>query len=274
MEYVFDLLSYGFMQRALVAGLASAVVCGLISCWITYIGWSLMGDAISHAVLPGVVLAHVIGIPYLLGALVSALIAVGLINRVRDLKVVKADTAMGIVFTTLFSLGTVMISRISSQVNLTHILFGNLLGVTTADMWQILILGTVVAVIVLVKAKDLTLFCFDAAHAQAIGLNPQLLSQLLLICLAATVVVSLSAVGVILSVALLVIPGACARLLTSRMWKMLFVSPLIAIVSVLLGLTLSYVFDASSGGMIGLVLGGEFAFAYLFGAYGYRLQRK
>lgn len=274
MEYVFDLLSYGFMQRALVAGLASAVVCGLISCWITYIGWSLMGDAISHAVLPGVVLAHVIGIPYLLGALVSALIAVGLINRVRDLKVVKADTAMGIVFTTLFSLGTVMISRISSQVNLTHILFGNLLGVTTADMWQILILGTVVAVIVLVKAKDLTLFCFDAAHAQAIGLNPQLLSQLLLICLAATVVVSLSAVGVILSVALLVIPGACARLLTSRMWKMLFVSPLIAVVSVLLGLTLSYVFDASSGGMIGLVLGGEFAVAYLFGAYGYRLQRK
>ena len=250
-----EILKYAFMQRALVTGLATALVCGLLSCWITHMGWSLMGDAISHSILPGVVISHLLGLPYLVGALVFALITVILVGQVKKSQIVKPDTAIGIVFTTFFALGTVLISKVPSQINLSHILFGNLLGVTVPDMLQVLLIGLPIALVLVLKNRDLTLLAFDPTHAQAIGLSVRWLTSLLLVALALAIVISLQAVGVILSVSLLIVPGACARLLTNRMRHMLWLSPLIAIVSVLVGITGSYYFDASSGGMIGLTLG-------------------
>lgn len=265
---LFDLLSHAFMQRALITGLATALVCGVISCYVIHMGWSLMGDAISHAVLPGVVISYLLGLPYVVGALVSALLAVVLIGAVRKNRIIRSDTSMGIVFTTLFSLGTVLISKVPSQVNLSHILFGNLLGVTVDDMWQVIVLGALVLAVVLVRRRDLALLAFDSTHAQAIGLAPQTLSTILLVALAVTVVVSLQAVGIILSVAMLVTPGATARMLSDSIWRMLWLSPLVAAVAVLVGVWLSYVLNASSGGMIGVALGIEFALAYVFGLHG------
>ena len=245
-----DILQYAFMQRALITGIATAIVCGLLSCWITHMGWSLMGDAISHSILPGVVIAHLLGFPYLVGALVFALITVVLVGQVKKSQIVRADTAIGIVFTTFFALGTVLISKVPSQINLSHILFGNLLGVTTLDMLQVLCIGLPIAILLILKNKDLTLLSFDQTQVQAIGLSIKTLTSFLLVALALAIVISLQAVGVILSVSLLIVPGACARLLTNQMKHMLWISPLIATLSILIGITGSYYLDASSGGMI------------------------
>ncbi len=267
-----DILSFAFMQRALITGMATALVCGVISCFVIHVGWSLMGDAISHAVLPGVVISYILQLPYAVGAVVAALIAVALIGLVRQSNVISSDTSMGIVFTTLFSLGTVLISKVPSQTSLSHILFGNLLGVTPPDMWQVLVLGSAVLVVVVVLRRDLALFTFDPMHAQALGKSPRVLSCILLVALAITVVVSLQAVGIILSVAMLVTPGATARMLTDNFWKMLWLSPAIAALATVLGICASYVLDASSGGMIGVVLGTLFALAAVFGSRGVRVH--
>ncbi|MDN6237041.1 MAG: metal ABC transporter permease [Corynebacterium flavescens] len=259
---------YAFMQRGLMVGLTTAIVCGVISCWLILIGWSLLGDAISHAVLPGVVLSYIFCVPFTIGALVFAAIAVSLIGGMRSGKLVKEDAAIGIVFTTLFALGTVLISVTPSQTDLNHILFGNLLGITSGDLWQVLVLGAITLVVILLKRRDLTLFAFDPVHARSIGLSPRSLSALLLGALAVTVVISFQAVGVILVVAMLITPGATARLLTDSIWKMMWLSPLIACLCVATGIILSYVFDTSSGGMIGVVLGVVFAIVYLFSPQG------
>ncbi|NEB06863.1 metal ABC transporter permease, partial [Streptomyces sp. SID13726] len=144
------------------------IVCGVLSCWLVLVGWSLMGDAVSHAVLPGVVLAYVVGAPFALGALVFGLLAVLLIGAVRDTSRVKEDAAIGVVFTTLFAPGLVLISVTPSQTDLNHILFGNLLGVSRADLLQVLVLGAVTLVVVVLKRRDLTLYAFDPTHAHAI----------------------------------------------------------------------------------------------------------
>lgn len=259
-----DILQYAFMQRALITGVATALVCGLLSCWITYMGWSLMGDAISHSILPGVVISHLLGFPYLIGALVFALITVVMVGQIKKTQIVKPDTAIGIVFTTFFALGTVLISKIPSQINLSHILFGNLLGVTTPDMLQVLCIGLPIALLLLLKNKDLTLLSFDQTQVRAIGLSIKTLTSLLLIALSLAIVISLQAVGVILSVSLLIVPGACARLLTKQMRHMLWISPLIATLSVFIGITSSYYLDASSGGIIGLTLGIFFLIIFIF----------
>jgi ABC-type Mn2+/Zn2+ transport system permease subunit len=259
---------YAFMQRALVVGLVTALVCGVISCWLVLIGWSLMGDAISHSVLPGVVIAYMLGLPFAVGALAFALIAVATIGSIRRSGEVKPDAAIGIVFTTLFALGTVLVSVTPSQTDLNHILFGNLLGVIRSDMVQVMALGAIVLVFILVKRRDLTLFAFDPMQARAIGLSPRFLGASLLVSLAITVVVSFQAVGLILVVAMLITPGATARLLTGSIWRMLWISPLVAVVAVLTGILSSYALDASSGGMIGVSLGVLFGIAYLAGPHG------
>lgn len=257
-------LSFEFMRTALAVTVTAGIVCGVLSCWLVLVGWSLMGDAVSHAVLPGVVLAYVVGAPFALGALLFGLLAVTLIGAVRDTSRVKEDAAIGVVFTTLFALGLVLISVTPSQTDLNHILFGNLLGVSRADLVQVLVLGAVTLAVVVLKRRDLTLYAFDPVHAHAIGLSPRRLGALLLGLLALTVVVALQAVGVVLVVALLITPGATAYLLTDRFSRMLWIAPLVAAVSGLVGLYASYYLDTSSGGMVVVTLGVAFAVAYLF----------
>ncbi|MFC3965484.1 metal ABC transporter permease [Nocardia jiangsuensis] len=253
------------MVRALAATVISSVVCAILSCWLVLIGWSLMGDAVSHAVLPGVVLAYIIGAPFALGAVVFGFLAVALIGVVRDTSRVKEDATIGIVFTTLFSLGLVLISVTPSQTDLNHIIFGNLLGVAPSDLWQIAALGAVVFVTAVAKRRDLTLYAFDPTHAHAIGLNPRLLGALLLGLLALTAVTALQVVGVVLVVAMLIIPGATAYLLTDRFGRMLLIAPALAVVAAVTGLYLAYYWDTSAGGMVVLAQGVLFAAVYLVG---------
>ncbi|MFI5562533.1 metal ABC transporter permease [Amycolatopsis japonica] len=258
-------LSYDFMVRALASTVIASAVCAVLSCWLVLIGWSLMGDAVSHAVLPGVVLAYVLGAPFALGAVVFGFLAVALIGVVRDTSRVKEDAAIGIVFTTLFALGLVLISVTPSQTDLNHIIFGNLLGVDTSDLIQIGVLGAITLTLLVLKRRDFTLYAFDPTHAHAIGLNPRVLGAALLGLLALTAVVALQVVGVILVVAMLIIPGATAYLLTDRFGRMLVIAPSFSVLAAVAGLYLSYHLDTASGGMIVLVQGAGFTLVYLFG---------
>ncbi|MFI7482707.1 metal ABC transporter permease [Kocuria sp. M1R5S2] len=253
------------MLRALATAVVAAVVCAVLSCWLVLIGWSLMGDAVSHAVLPGVVLAYVLGVPFAVGAVVFGLLAVAMIGAVRDTSRVKEDAAMGIVFSTLFALGLVLISVTPSDTDLNHIVFGNLLGVAPGDLVQIAVLGAVVLAALVVKRRDFTLYAFDPTHAHAVGLSPRLLGAALLGLLALTAVVALQAVGVILVVAMLIIPGATARLLTDRFGRMLLVAPAVSTACAVLGLYLSYYLDVASGATVVLAQGTVFALVYLLG---------
>lgn len=257
-------LSYDFMLRAMAITAVAAFVCALLSCWLVLIGWSLMGDAVSHAVLPGVVLAYIVGVPFAVGAVAFGLIAVLLIGIVRDTSRIKEDAVIGIVFTALFALGIVLVSVTPSHVDLGHIVFGNLLGVSTSVLVQVTLLAVIVAAVLLLKRRDLTLMAFDAVHAHAIGLNPRVLSGLLLVLLALTSVAALQAVGVVLVVAMLIIPGATAHLLTDSFSRMLVIAPALAVVSSLGGAYLSYWWDTSAGGMVVLAQAAVFALVYLF----------
>ncbi|WP_423299173.1 metal ABC transporter permease [Glutamicibacter nicotianae] len=277
-ELLAEPLGYTFMVRALLVTIIAAALCAVLSCWLVLIGWSLMGDAVSHAVLPGVVLAYIAGAPFALGALVFGFLAVALIGGVRDTTKLKEDAAIGIVFTTLFSIGLVLISVTPSHVDLNHIIFGNLLGVSDSDLWQVVLLGAITFAILVLKRKDFTLYAFDQTHAHALGMSPRLIGAVLLGLLAMTSVVALQAVGVILVVAMLIIPGATAYLLTDRFGKILVIAPVLATCAGILGVYVSYYLDASTGGMVVLAQAMIFAIAYLFspkqGLIATRLARK
>ncbi|MDR6865898.1 manganese transport system permease protein [Microbacterium resistens] len=273
-DFLLEPLGYDFMVRALVTTVLAAIVCAVLSCWLVLVGWSLMGDAVSHAVLPGVVIAYIVGAPFALGALVFGFLAVVLIGAIRGTSRVKEDAAIGIVFTTLFALGLVLISITPSQTDLNHIVFGNILGVSTGDLIQIAVLGAVAFVVLVVKRRDLTLYAFDPVHAHAIGVSPRMLGALLLGVLALTAVVALQVVGVILVVAMLIIPGATAYLLTDRFGRMLVIAPAISALCSIVGIYLSYWLDTASGGMVVLAQGAFFALVYLFSPHHGLVRRR
>jgi manganese transport system permease protein len=263
-DFLLDPLRLDFMVRALAVTLIASVVCATLSCWLVLIGWSLMGDAVSHAVLPGVVLAYLLGAPFALGAAAFGFLAAALIGVVRDTSRVKEDAAIGVVFTTLFALGLVLVSVTPSHVDLNHIVFGNVLAVSRSDLIQVGVLGAAVFAALVLKRRDFTLYAFDPVHAHAIGLNPRLLGGALLGLLALTAVVGLQAVGVVLVVALLIIPGATAYLLTDRFVRMLVIAPAISCGCAVVGVYASYHLDTASGPMVVLVNGVVFALVYLF----------
>jgi manganese transport system permease protein len=247
-----------FIQRALLLGLLVAVVCALLSCFMTLKGWALMGDAISHAVLPGVVLAYVVGVPFAVGAFVFGVGSVSLIGWLRRHTRVREDSLIGLVFTGFFALGLVLISKLRSGVDLSHILFGNLLGLSDSDILQTSLIGLVVLVVLLLRRRDLLLFCFDPGHARSIGLRTGVLHYLLLTLVSLAAVAALQAVGIILVVAMLVTPGATAFLLTDRFDRMNALAVALAMLATTLGVLVSYWLDASTAGCIVLVQTGLF----------------
>lgn len=256
--------SYSFVHRALLAASVMAIVAGLLSCWLILVGWSLLGDAVSHAVLPGVVLAYIAGVPFAVGAMVAALIAVGLVGSVKERTTLREDTSIGIIFTTFFALGLVLLSVTPSGTHLQEILFGNLLGITQSSLWQILAIGGIAFVVLLANARTFTLWAFDAEHSRTMGFNTKAIRWALLACLACVVVASAQAVGVILVVAMLITPGATAYLWTRRFRRMLLIAPLVAWVSCVAGIVLSFNLNVSAGGTIVLVQSAIFALTYLF----------
>lgn len=253
MSEFFEPLQYSFMRDALVVGCLVGAMCAVLSCFLVLKGWSLMGDAVSHAVLPGIVIAYIIGLPLAFGAFIAGLlcsVTTGFINRNSR---IKEDTAMGVVFTGYFAFGLVLFSRTPSDLHLDHILIGNILGISRSQVWQTLGLGSVVLLITLVLRKDLLLICFDPGQARVMALPDRFLNYLLLGLLALAIVVALQAVGIILVVAMLIAPGCVAHLWTDRFDKMLVIASGSAVVATAIGIFASYHFDASTGGCIVLM---------------------
>ena len=264
MNWLLDPLTHDFMRRALMVSALVGGVCGLLSCYMTLKGWALMGDAVSHAVMPGVVVAYALGLPFSLGAFVFGVGSVALIGFVKQKSRIKEDTVIGLVFTGFFALGLVLVSKIKSNIDLMQILFGSPLGISRADVNQTLIISFIVISILLIFRKDLMLYCFDAKHARSIGINTGMLHYLLLTLLSLSAVVGLQTVGIILVVAMLITPGATAYLLTDRFDKMTLLAVISSSFSSLLGVYISYWSDIETGGSIVLVQTVIFLIAFLF----------
>jgi manganese transport system permease protein len=239
-----------YMVKAILVSALVGVVCSALSCYMTLKGWALMGDAVSHAVMPGVVIAYVLNIPFAIGAFVFGVGSVIAIGFIKSKTRVKEDTVIGLVFTGFFALGLVLISKVKSSIDLSHILFGNVLGISDADIIQTVIISTVTLVTIAILRKDLILFCFDPTHARSIGLNITFLYYVLLSLLSLTTVAALQTVGIILVVAMLVTPGATAYLLADRFDHMLLIAMASGVFSSVIGVYISYHIDGSTGGCI------------------------
>jgi len=259
-----DPLSHDFMRRALMISSCVGAVCGLLSCYMTLKGWALMGDAVSHAVMPGVVVAYALGLPFSLGAFVFGVGSVALIGYVKQKSRIKEDTVIGLVFTGFFALGLVLVSKIKSNIDLMHILFGSPLGISNSDVRQTLLICLIVVAVLITFRRDFMLYCFDPTHARSIGINTGVLHYLLLSILSLAAVAGLQTVGIILVVAMLITPGATAYLLTDRFDRMTILAVISSVISSLLGVYISYWSDIETGGSIVLVQTTLFLLAFLF----------
>ena len=269
MTSLFDLiavpLSYPFMQRALVVSLLVAAVCAVLSCYLVLKGWSLMGDAISHAVLPGIVVAYVLNLPLAIGAFVAGLSCALLTGYLKENSRIKEDTVMGIVFSGMFGFGLVIFTKVETDQHLQHILFGNVLGVTSRDLIETAIVAGGTLLIVLLKRRDLLLYCFDPNHARSIGLPVRVLHYGLLVLLALTIVASLKAVGIILVIAMLI--GARRHRLSPDRQLRAHAGDrrrASALVSAALGTIVSFHIDGATGACIVLIQALFFVLAFLF----------
>ncbi len=267
-QWLMDPWSYDFMVRALIITLSASVVGAMLSAWLVHIGWSLLGDAVSHAVLPGVVIAPLLGLPYAVGAIAFGLLAVWLIRGVHSSTRVKEDAAIGVVFSVLFAAGLVLISVTTSEVDRAHILFGNMFGISDTETVQVLALSAASAAIIVWWRRRFTWFAFDSAHMASMGRRPEVVAGVMLVTLALVAVAALQAVGVVLVVAMVIIPGASAHLLTNRMTTMLWVAPALAVAATVAGLYASFYLDTAPGGTVVLAHGVIFAAAYFAGRYG------
>lgn len=278
MNTLLEPFQFPFMVDAMVVGIAVGAVCSVLSCYLVLKGWSLMGDAISHAVLPGIVIAYAVRVPLAVGAFASGLLCAVLTGYIKANSRVKEDTVMGVVFTGMFAFGLVIFTKVKSDLHLDHILFGNILGLAPGDLRDTLIVAGGTLAIVLALRRDLLLYCFDSGHARTIGLRTDLLYYLLLSLLAVTIVVSLKAVGIILVVAMLVTPGCIGYLLTDRFNRMLMIAAASAVGSSFFGVYLSFFINASTGACIVLLQAAVFmvalAFAPKHGLLAARRQRR
>lgn len=252
-----------FMQSAFLISLIIALPTALLSCFLVLKGWSLMGDAISHSVLPGVVLAYMLQIPLIIGAFVAGMFCAIATGFLSEHSRVKQDTVMGVVFSGMFGFGLVLYTKIETSVHLDHILFGNMLGVGPDDIWLAAAISAVVVVALVIKWRDLLLHAFDPAHAKAVGLPVRVLHYGMLALISLTVVATLKAVGIILAIALLISPGAIAYLLTREFHHMLVTAMLVTVLSTVGGVYASFWIDSAPAPTIVLILTILFIAAFL-----------
>ena len=246
--------TFDFMLRATVIALLVAIPTAILSCFLVLKGWSLMGDAVAHAVLPGVILAYLLGFPYIIGAFIAGMLCAVTTGFISENSRLKEDTVMGVVFSSMFALGIVMMSKIESEVHLDHILFGDILGITGTD---ILITGVITLfslLFLIIKGKDLVLYIFDLQHAKAIGIPIRVLHYCLLALLSITIVSALKAVGMILVIASLIAPGAIAYLITNRFKNMILISLLINSLCAVAGVYASFFIDSAPAPTIVVML--------------------
>jgi ABC-type Mn2+/Zn2+ transport system permease subunit len=252
------------MLRAFAVGSLIAAVCAVLSCFLVLRGWSLMGDAVSHAVLPGIVLAYIVGLPLAVGAFASGLLCATATGWIKRHTRVKEDTVMGVVFTGLFALGLILHVKTPGDLHLDHILFGHLLGIERPALIQAVTLSCLVLGAILLLRRTLLLAAFDPGQARALGMNLRLLDTFLLILLALAIVAALQAVGIVLVVAMLVTPGATALMLARRFDRMLLVAVTVAVGSTLAGAYVSFFAGASTAACIVLTQAAMFVAALCF----------
>ncbi|WP_120501682.1 metal ABC transporter permease [Roseovarius sp. EL26] len=254
---------FGFMQHAFLIGMIVSVPAALLSCFLVLKGWALMGDAVSHSVLPGIVLAYIFGLPLLLGAFAAGMTCAVATGYLSGNSRVKQDTVMGVVFSGMFGLGIVLYVAAKTDVDLMHILYGNMLGVDRGELISSGVISLIVAAVLLLKWNDLLLHSFDPAQARAAGLPVGLLHYGLLAALSLTIVATLSAVGLILAIGLLIAPGAIAFLLVRKFSTMLWVSVLICIFATQAGVYASFFIDSAPAPTIILILTAMFIVAFV-----------
>lgn len=254
---------FPFMQNAFLICMIVSVPTALLSCFLVMKGWALMGDAVSHAVLPGIVVAYILGWPVLIGAFVAGMLCAVGTGYLATHSRIKEDTVMGIVFSGMFGLGLVLYVAFDTNAHLHHILFGNMLGVGTADLTTASLVSVVVGGLLLLKWRDLLLYSFDPAQAQASGLWVQWLHYGLLAGLSLTIVATLSAAGLILAIGLLIAPGAIAFLLVRQFGHMLWMAVVICMAAMVAGTYASFWLDSAPAPTIILVLTALFVIAFV-----------
>ncbi len=256
--------TFDFMQQALVIALLVAASASVLSCLLVLKGWSLMGDAVSHAVLPGVVIAYLMNIPIIIGAFVTGMICAISTGYFTNNSRLKEDTVMGVVFSGLFALGVVLFTKVRTDLHLDEILFGDMLGVSWKDIGLTAALTLPAFFLIIIKRRDLLVFAFDPQHAKVVGLNTTVLHYGLLSILSLVIVASIKAVGIILVIAVLIAPGAISFLLTKRFEHMMWWSIVISVVATVFGITLSYHIDSAPAPTIVVVLSCIFIVVFLF----------
>jgi manganese/iron transport system permease protein len=271
---LFEPFSFTFMQQAFAIVLLVAVPTSILSCFLVLKGWSLMGDAISHSVLPGVILAYILGIPLAIGAFAAGMVCAIATGFISENSRLKEDTVMGVVFSSMFGVGLVMMTKIDSNVHLDHILFGDVLGISWRDVVESGINTLLVVAFMLIKGKDLLVFVFDRQHAKVIGLPVTALHYGLLAMLSLTIVGALKAVGMILVIAMLIAPGAIAHLLTTKFQSMVMVSVAISLCCSFLGVYLSFFIDSAPAPTIIMLMSTTFIGVFVFTSYRAKLTSR
>ncbi|UCJ14872.1 metal ABC transporter permease [Pseudomonas sp. MM211] len=271
METLLQPLQIDFMQYALLIAVLVAIPAALLSCFLVLKGWALMGDATAHAVFPGVVIAYIVGLPYSLGAFVAGMLCAVASGYLKENSRIKQDTLMGVVFSGMFGFGLLLYTQIHSDVHLDHILFGDMLGIGWADLLESGLIALAVTAFIGLKWRDLLLHAFDPVQARTVGLPVRLLHYGLLAVMSLTIVGALKAIGIVLTVALLIAPGAIAFLLTRTMGAMLFTAVGIAVGAALGGVYLSFFIDSAPGPTIVLLLSAVFVVVFIYAG---RRERK
>lgn len=264
MEFIQDLMTYGFLQKALITSIMVGVICGVIGSFIVLRGMALMGDAISHAILPGVAISYMLGINYFYGAVATGVLTAFGIGAISQNSRIKNDSSIGIVFSAFFALGIILITQAKSATDLTQILFGNVLSVRTSDMWLTLVIGAIVILVVILFFKELLVSSFDETMAAAYGLKTRLIHYGIMFLLTLVTVASLQTVGVILVVSLLITPASTAYLLTNRLSIMVVLASFFGAMSSIIGLYFSFLYNMPSGPVIALAATALFVVALLF----------
>ena len=249
-ELLLEPFSYGYMARAIWVSALVGGVCAFLSCYLVLKGWALMGDALSHAVVPGVALAYLLKLPYSAGAFASGMLAAVAMALVQRVTVLREDAVIGLVFTTMFAIGLLIVSFHPASVSVQTIIMGNVLAIADEDVVQVVAIAAVSLGVLLLRWRDLMLAFFDPSHARAVGLDPWRLRVLFFVLLSACTVAALQTVGAILVIAMVVTPGATAYLLTDRFGRMLAIATGIGTVTAGVGAYVSYFLDGATGGLI------------------------
>ncbi|WP_169509273.1 metal ABC transporter permease [Siminovitchia fordii] len=257
-------MAYEFLQKAFITSVMVGIICGVIGSFIILRGMALMGDAISHAVLPGVAISYMLGINYFYGAVVTGVLTSLGIGVISQNSRVKNDSSIGLVFSAMFALGIILITEAKSATDLTQILFGNVISVRSSDMWLTLIVGSIVILAVILFYKELLVSSFDETMAAAYGLKTRLIHYGIMVLLTLVTVASLQTVGVILVVSMLITPASTAYLLTNRLSTMIVLAAIFGALSSIIGLYFSFAYNLPSGPVIALATTAIFAIAFVF----------